>query len=282
MRLAVIKQRAVLLGSDGARDVSELTGGKFPFEMQRLLGRTAELRTFLDSDAGRETALRCAPQPVSQSDLECPVGRPRQVLAIGANYAAHASEMKIAQGSAPATFAKFPSCLAGPNDVVTLRSETVDYEAELVVVIGRGGFQIDVDAAWDAVAGLAVGQDLSDRELQWAAGGQFSLGKSSPGYGPIGPWITTLDEISTPDDLAIRCWVDGELRQDDRTSSMLRSVPEIISSVSAHVELFSGDVIFTGSPAGAGHARDPKVYLHPGQTLRTEIEGLGSLTTTLA
>jgi 2-keto-4-pentenoate hydratase/2-oxohepta-3-ene-1,7-dioic acid hydratase in catechol pathway len=209
--------------------------------------------------------------------LGCPVPRPRQVFAIGLNYRSHAEESGMAVPEVPATFTKFPASLAGPFDEVELVANTVDWEVELVVVIGRHADRVAVDAAWDHVAGVTVGQDLSDRALQFAAGMQFSLGKSRRGFGPMGPWVVTPDELADRDDLGLGCSVDGEVVQDARTSDLIFDVSQLIAELSAVLPLLPGDVVFTGTPSGVGMARQPPRALAPGQVLESWIESIGTI-----
>jgi 2-keto-4-pentenoate hydratase/2-oxohepta-3-ene-1,7-dioic acid hydratase in catechol pathway len=199
------------------------------------------------------------------------------VFAIGLNYRSHAEESGMAIPTVPATFTKFPASLAGPFDDIEIVGETVDWEVELVAVIGTRADRVEPADAWSHVAGLTVGQDISDRTLQFAAGAQFSLGKSRRGYGPMGPWLVTADEVNDPDDLALGCSVDGETVQDARTSDLIFSVPQLVAELSAVLPLLSGDVIFTGTPAGIGATRQPARFLQPGQTLETWIEGIGTI-----
>jgi 2-keto-4-pentenoate hydratase/2-oxohepta-3-ene-1,7-dioic acid hydratase in catechol pathway len=180
----------------------------------------------------------------------------------------------------PATFTKFPASLSGPFDEVELSGETVDWEVELVVVIGRKADRVSTDSAWDHVAGLTVGQDISDRTLQFAAAGQFSLGKSYRGYGPMGPWLVTVDEFANPDDLELGCRLNGEEVQRDRTSDLIFTVPQLISTLSGVLALLPGDVIFTGTPAGVGIVRQPPKFLAPGDVLESWIEGIGTIRNT--
>jgi 2-keto-4-pentenoate hydratase/2-oxohepta-3-ene-1,7-dioic acid hydratase in catechol pathway len=177
----------------------------------------------------------------------------------------------------PATFTKFPASLAGPFDDVEIVSTSVDWEVELVAVIGTRADRVAEADAWDHVAGLTVGQDISNRELQFAAGAQFSLGKSHRGFGPMGPWVVTLDEVPNPHDLELGCSVDGATVQDARTSDLIFGVPRLIAELSAVLPLLPGDVIFTGTPAGVGIARQPATFLAPGQVLETWIEGIGTI-----
>jgi len=178
----------------------------------------------------------------------------------------------------PMVFAKFPSCLAGPTADIALTSNRVDWEAELVVVIGKGGERIAAKDALKHVAGFCVGQDVSDRRQQFSdKPPQFSLGKSAKAYGPIGPSVVSLDSFSNPDDLAISCDLNGERVQASRTSQMIFPVPELIAFISKWCELAPGDLIFTGTPGGTGAVRDPRRYLQPGEVITTEIEGIGRI-----
>jgi 2,4-didehydro-3-deoxy-L-rhamnonate hydrolase len=215
--------------------------------------------------------------PLKEADLDCPVPAPRQVFAIGLNYRSHAEESGMAVPSVPATFTKFPASLSGPFDDIEIVGGTVDWEVELVAVIGTRADRVDEADAWLHVAGLTVGQDISDRTLQFAAGSQFSLGKSRRGYGPMGPWLVTPDEVPDPDDLGLGCAVDGEPVQDARTSDLIFGVPRLVAELSAVLPLLPGDVLFTGTPAGIGATREPPRFLQPGQRLESWIEGIGAI-----
>lgn len=177
----------------------------------------------------------------------------------------------------PAVFTKFPACLAGPFDDIEVVGDTTDWEVELVAVIGRRAERVASNDAWGHVAGLTIGQDVSDRTLQFAAAGQFSLGKSRRGYGPMGPWVVTPDELDNPDDLALGCSVDGEKMQDSRTSELIFAVPRLVAELSAVLALLPGDVIFTGTPSGVGIVRQPPRFLRAGQVLESWIEGIGTI-----
>ena len=183
----------------------------------------------------------------------------------------------MAVPAVPATFTKFPASLAGPFDDIEVVGDSVDWEVELVVVLGRRADRVAEADAWRHVAGLTVGQDISDRALQFAAGSQFSLGKSRRGYGPMGPWVVTPDEVEDPDDLALGCSVDGETVQDARTSDLIFSVPQLVAELSSVLPLLPGDVVFTGTPAGVGFTRQPPRTLRPGNVLETWIEGIGTI-----
>jgi 2-keto-4-pentenoate hydratase/2-oxohepta-3-ene-1,7-dioic acid hydratase in catechol pathway len=217
------------------------------------------------------------------AELGPPVPRPQQIFAIGVNYREHADEAGYPPDSLPVTFTKFPSSLTGPDALVQLPEGNVDWEVELVVVVGRGGHRIAREDAWNHVAGMTVGQDLSERIAQLeGTRPQFSLAKSHPGFSPTGPWVVTTDEFEDPSDLAISCALDGEVLQDSRTSNMIYDIPELIARLSAVVSLLPGDLIFTGTPSGIGNARTPKRFLHAGETLVSSIEGIGAITTRFA
>ena len=163
-----------------------------------------------------------------------------------------------------------------------LPSGSVDYEIELVAVIGRFTERVRASAAWRHVAGLMIGQDLSDRVVQMRPPApQFSLGKSFPGFGPTGPWLVSPDEFDDPDDLALTCKLNGEVVQASRTSDLIFSVGEIIERVSAITPMLPGDLVFTGTPAGVGIGRTPPLFLAADDVLESTIEGIGTIVTTL-
>jgi 2,4-diketo-3-deoxy-L-fuconate hydrolase len=270
MKLANLDGRLVLVLADGVADVATASDGRFgPDPMSAF----EDWRAF----AGWAAGVAGSTGPLDESRLGCPVPRPRQVFAIGLNYRSHAEESGMAVPEVPATFTKFPASLGGPFDEIEVAGDAVDWEVELVVVIGPEADRVAEADAWAHIAGLTVGQDVSDRTLQFAAGMQFSLGKSRRGYGPMGPWLVTPDEVPDPDDLALGCSVDGETVQDARTSDLIFSVPRLVAELSAVLPLLPGDVIFTGTPAGVGMARRPPRALQPGQVLESWIEGIGTI-----
>lgn len=221
-----------------------------------------------------------AGDPFDVDALQSPVPAPRQILAIGLNYRAHAAESGYAvPAGEPPVFTKFGSCITGPRGDITLPTGGhTDWEVELVAVIGRYASGVSEQDALSYVAGYAVGQDISERTLQMAATPpQFSLGKSLPGFGPIGPWLTTLDEFEDPNDLELGCAIDGEQVQLARTRDLIFSVPALVAKLSATLPLLPGDVIFTGTPSGVGLGRTPQRWLQPGEELLSHIEGIGEL-----
>jgi 2-keto-4-pentenoate hydratase/2-oxohepta-3-ene-1,7-dioic acid hydratase in catechol pathway len=206
------------------------------------------------------------------------VTRPQQVFAVGLNYRHHAAEMHLALPKVPMIFTKFVSSLCGPNDELPVPSETTDFEAELVVVVGQTARDVSVKDALTLVAGYCVGQDFSERSLQMqGAPAQFSLGKSFRNFTPIGPWLTTVDEIVDPNNLGIRCAVNGSEFQSANTSDMVFSVAELVAYLTSVIELRTGDVIFTGSPHGVGQGQTPPVFLRPGDRIVTSIDHLGRI-----
>jgi 2-keto-4-pentenoate hydratase/2-oxohepta-3-ene-1,7-dioic acid hydratase in catechol pathway len=270
VKIANSNGRAVLVLGDEIADIAEASDGRFGPDP---MGIYEDWAGFVDF-ARRVTT---GTGPLVESDLGNPVPAPRQVFAIGLNYRSHAEESGMAVPAVPATFTKFPAALTGPFDDVELAGDTVDWEVELVAVIGTRADHVAEADAWSHVAGLAVGQDISDRTLQFAAGSQFSLGKSRRGYGPIGPWVVTIDEVPNPDDLVLGCSLDGETVQDARTSDLIFSVPQLVAELSTVLSLLPGDVIFTGTPAGVGFTRKPSRFLAPGQMLESWIEGVGTI-----
>jgi 2,4-diketo-3-deoxy-L-fuconate hydrolase len=276
MKLANHGGRATVLtetSTTGARgiDVAGASDGTFGPDVQSLFDDWSGFRRFaasLDATAG---------EPIELSKLGSPVPTPRQVFGIGLNYRAHAEESGMAVPTIPATFTKFPASLTGPFDDVELAGPTVDWEVELVAVIGTLADRVSAADGWSHVAGVTVGQDVSERTVQFAAGNQFSLGKSYRGFGPMGPWLVTIDELADPDDLALGCSIDGVTVQDARTSDLIFSVPQLVAELSAVLPLLPGDVIFTGTPAGVGVTSKPPRFLQAGEVVESWIEGIGTI-----
>jgi 2,4-diketo-3-deoxy-L-fuconate hydrolase len=271
VKLANIGGRAALVLGDEIADVATISDGRFGPDPMGLYDDW-------DAFTGFAATVTSSTAPLEMATLGNPVPRPRQVFAIGLNYRSHAEESGMAVPDVPATFTKFPSSLSGPFDDVEIHNGTIDWEVELVAVIGGYVDRVAEADGWNHIAGLTIGQDISDRTLQFAAGSQFSLGKSRRGYGPIGPWLVTPDEVPNRDDLALGCSVDGDVVQDARTSDLIFSIPRLVAELSAICPLLPGDVIFTGTPAGVGVTSQPPRFLRPGSTLVTWIEGIGEIT----
>lgn len=267
MRLANLDGRPVVLLGDGAVDV-----GEFGTDVRELLCRWPEFTAWaaqLSADAA---------VPYDRARLGPPVPRPTQVFAVALNYAPHAAEANYRPPEAPLVFTKFPTCVTGPDTVVELPGDRVDWEVELVAVIGRRAHRVAAAEAWSHIAGLTAGQDLSERRVQTlGTPPQFSLGKSYPGFGPIGPVLVTPDEFADPDDLELIGALNGSTVQRARTSDMIFSVPALVAWISAVCPLLPGDLIFTGTPAGVGNRMDPPRYLVPGDVLESHIEGIGTI-----
>jgi len=272
MKLANVDGRAALVVDGGVLDVADASGGRFGPDPATLYDDWDAFRSWVDS-AGVSGDAR----PLDQSRLGAPSPRPRQVFGIGLNYKSHAAESGMELPAIPAVFTQFPASLGGPFDPIELSGGMVDWEVELVVVIGRRADRVPEAEGWSHVAGLCVGQDVSDRAVQFAAGAQFSLGKSYRSYGPTGPWLVTPDELDDPDDLALGCSLDGETLQDDRTSGLVFGVARLIAELSAVVPLLPGDLVFTGTPAGVGFTRTPSRFLQAGEVLESWIEGIGTI-----
>jgi 2-keto-4-pentenoate hydratase/2-oxohepta-3-ene-1,7-dioic acid hydratase in catechol pathway len=207
------------------------------------------------------------------------IERPGKIICVGLNYRDHAEETGAELPKAPLLFAKWGNTLIGHGEAIVLPPESaeVDYEAELGVVIGTGGRHIAEADALDHVRGYICVNDVSARDLQFADG-QWTRGKSPDTFCPVGPRLVPREEIADPQALAIRCVLNGEVMQDSTTANMIFSVAEIISYVSRTVTLDPGDLIATGTPAGVGVFRDPKVLLKDGDEVTVEVEGLGALT----
>jgi 2-keto-4-pentenoate hydratase/2-oxohepta-3-ene-1,7-dioic acid hydratase in catechol pathway len=218
------------------------------------------------------------PIPLNNARLLPPLPRPGKILAIGMNYADHVRETGAAIPSRQIWFCKQPTAANGPFDPILLPkvSTKVDYEAELVVVIGKGGRHLSRAEAPGAVFGYCAGNDVSARDWQMATS-QWMLGKSFDSHAPFGPWITTADDVPDPHSLGIRCFVNGNKRQDSNTSNLVFDIWDQIAHVSEVMTLEPGDLIFTGTPGGVGLGMDPQVYLKDGDVVRVEIDKLGAI-----
>ncbi|GAA2636369.1 fumarylacetoacetate hydrolase family protein [Actinomadura fulvescens] len=274
MRIANLAGRAVLVDGGLAVDVETASGGRFGSDPQAVYREWEAFRewaTAADLPAG--TAFEVAA-------LGAPVPAPRQVFAIGLNYRDHAAEsgFEVPEGLPP-VFTKFVTSITGPVTEVTLPpGGHTDWEVELVAVIGKAARNVAEEDAWGHVAGLTVGQDISERVSQLAGPvPQFSLGKSFPGFAPTGPWVVTPDEFADPADLELKSAINGEEVQKGRTRDLIFSVPALVARLSAVLPLLPGDLVFTGTPAGVGLGRTPQRWLTAGDELVSQIEGIGEL-----
>jgi 2,4-didehydro-3-deoxy-L-rhamnonate hydrolase len=273
MRLAAVDDRAAVVVGDLAHDVAAASGGAFGPSLPAIFD------AWEDFTGWHASAELSGGVPLDRAALGAPSPHPRQVFGIGLNYREHAREADLPLPDVPLVFTKFASCITGPSGTISLPTESVDWEVELAVVIGRRAHRVGLDAAWNHVAGLTGAQDLSARDVQMrpAATPQFSLGKSFPGFGPLGPVLVTPDEFADRDDVAVSCSVNDEVVQDSSTADMVFTVSELIVYLSAILPLLPGDVILTGTPAGVGMGRKPQRYLVPGDVLVTEVAGIGRL-----
>ena len=218
-------------------------------------------------------------EPLNNRRIGTPVARPTKIICIGMNYRKHAEETGAEIPTEPVIFMKTPDCAVGPYDDIEIPpgSTKTDYEVEMAIVIGQQlRYATSHDQAMAAVLGYTVSQDLSEREWQFERGGQFDKGKGFPTFNPCGPWIETSADFD-PQNQQLSCVVDGEVRQDSRTSDMMFPVSEIVRYVSQCMELFPGDIINTGTPAGVGAGMTPPGFLSLGQTVTTTISGIGTI-----
>ena len=275
-RYANIHGRSALVSLDGTHfaDLATVSANQFDAHPMAAFSRWNDLRQFattLSADVFNTS--------LDPAALGAPSPQPWQVFGIGLNYRTHAEESDMPIPASPLTFTKYTSSISGPHDDITLGGDSVDWEVELVAVIGNGGRNIPVADAWNAVAGLGVGQDISDRTLQFTTQPpQFSLGKSRQGYSPFGPWLVDAQDLANRDRLHMSMTLNGETVQDTLTDDLIFDVPAIISYLSTIVELLPGDVIYTGTPGGVGMSHKPPRFLRPGDVITSTIEGIGSTT----
>ena len=220
-----------------------------------------------------------APFDIAGLRIGSPVARPTKLICIGLNYARHAAESGMTPPPEPVVFMKAPDCLIGPNDEIAVppNSTATDYEVELSIVIGKRALYLKSESeARSHILGYSISQDVSERHWQIERAGQWVKGKSFPTFNPMGPVIVTGDEFN-PDDVRLYCSVDGEKRQDSRTSDLIFGIDHIVWYLSQFMELFPGDIINTGTPEGVGMGFKPTKYLQRGQKVVTGIEGIGEM-----
>ena len=294
IKLAAALAVSMLLAFSGALNAVELKllrYGPLGEEKPGLLdaqGRIHDLSAHID-DLGPASLSDAALEEIAQIPLsELPIveGNPRigvpvtgtgKIIAIGFNYVNHAAEMAVELPTEPLVFMKATSALTGPFDNVIQprNAKKLDYESELVVVIGRRAQYLSEDEVFDYIAGYTVGHDVSERAFQRERGGQFTKGKSADTFAPVGPYLVTRDHIEGVQNLSIWSEVNGEMRQQGNTTDMVFGVKEIVSHLSQFMTLYPGDLIFTGTPAGVGDGMVPPSYLQPGDVVRVGVEGLG-------
>lgn len=277
MRVANVNGRAVVvLSASTALDLAGASCGRFDSDPQGVYDHWHDIEAWWSAQpdpADLPGFLEYDP-----ADVGIPAPRPRQIFCLGANYGNHAAEAGFDPPESPVIFTKFPSCLTGPSAPVPLPSRYVDWEVELVVVMGRTARNVAAHDGWEHVAGVTVGQDLSERVLQRQGPlPQLSMAKSLPGFGPIGPAVVSVSELADPDDLGLGCAVNGEQMQASRTSDLIFDVPTLVAYVSSLCTMYPGDLIFTGTPEGVGATRRPPRFLQPGDVLDTWVDGVGRL-----
>jgi 2-keto-4-pentenoate hydratase/2-oxohepta-3-ene-1,7-dioic acid hydratase in catechol pathway len=268
-RFASLNGRAQLVVGDTPHlvDLAEASGGKFDSDPIKAFARWDEVREFA-------RPVTSGGIPCDVNALDAPSPWPLQVFGIGLNYRKHAEETGAQIPTTPLTFTKFPTSIGGPNTDVPIVGNAVDWVVELVVVISTGGRDIAEADAWNHVAGVCIGQDISDRALQMATmPPQFNLGKSRKNYSPFGPWLVDTKDVENPDRLEVVCTLNGKQVQREFTDDLIFNVPQIISYLSGIVQLVPGDVIFTGTPGGVGVAQKPPVFLKAGDVLESTLTG---------
>ena len=262
--------RAIFIKDDKYYDVNTISNGDISSNSLKALSNTEKLSQLYINLNDYEPSGN-----LSDINLDPPI-IPTNVFAVGLNYKKHAEESNLEIPPFPMIFTKHSTCISGPKSDICMKSDMVDYEAELVFVIGKGGKDINKEVAWDHVAGLCVGQDISDRPVQFhATPPQFNLGKSFDTFGPIGPYLVSTDLFDNKESLKLQCWVNDELRQETLTNDLIFDIPYLISYISEFITLNTGDVIFTGTPEGVGATQGK--FLKDGDILKTTIEGIGTL-----
>jgi 2,4-diketo-3-deoxy-L-fuconate hydrolase len=252
-------------------DLAALSGDSSLADPMQAIARHSELHALYS-----QLSTRSPDGPIDPSLLGPPSPRPQKIFGIGLNYLSHAAESGAPLPPAPLTFTKFPSCLSGATSDVALSGDQVDWEVEIVVVVGDKCRNVSVADAWSHVAGLTLGQDISDRVLQSTGKpAQFCLAKSFDTYGPTGPAIVSVDSFADPDDIELWCDVSGQRMQHARTRDLIFTIPRLVAYLSSVCTLLPGDLIFTGTPDGVGRARGR--YLRAGDEIVSGAHGIGQL-----
>lgn len=275
-----------MLDDDNILDLNRASGGALPTSMIALLemggAGIQQAGSFLEAarsaaKAGASATGLIVGRSLPGVRLEAPIPRPGKALAIGLNYRDHAEESGQVLPTYPVVFSKVSTCITGPDMPVHKphASDSVDWEAELVFIIGTKGRHIKAADAMDYVAGYMCGNDVSVRDWQFH-NPTWMIGKGFDTHGPTGPWIVTKDEVD-PSGLGIRCFVNGEQVQSSNTKYLIFGIPALMEYLSTAFTLEPGDIVFTGTPAGVGVSRKPPVFLKPGDVMRVEIDGLGVL-----
>ena len=268
---ANINNRSALVQGEAFFDLSTITNGVVSSDPMKAIQNSDLLHHYATQlDDYESSGL------IAEANVSAPIPQPRNSFGVGLNYQLHVEEAASKTPNTPMVFTKFPSSICGPTDAVIMRSDECDYEGELLVVIGKDGKDIPDEEAWSYVLGLSVGQDFSDRGIQYKdQPAQFNLGKSFDTFGPTGPYLVSTDSFADPNDLQIVTTVNGEVRQNDRTSNMIFDIPTLISYISSITSLAAGDIIFSGTPEGVGFRNGS--FLKDGDIVETTIEGIGTM-----
>ena len=268
---ANINNRSALVQGEAFFDLSTITNGAVSSDPMKAIQNSDLLHHYATQlDDYESSGL------IAEANVSAPIPQPRNSFGVGLNYQLHVEEAASKTPNTPMVFTKFPSSICGPTDAVIMRSDECDYEGELLVVIGKDGKDIPDEEAWSHVLGLSVGQDFSDRGIQYKdQPAQFNLGKSFDTFGPTGPYLVSTNSFADPNDLQIVTTVNGEVRQNDRTSNMIFDIPTLISYISSITSLAAGDIIFSGTPEGVGFRNGS--FLKDGDIVETTIEGIGTM-----
>ena len=268
---ANINDRSALVQGEAFFDLAIITNGAVSSDPMKAIQNSDLLHHYATQlDDYESSGL------IAEANVCAPIPRLRNSFGVGLNYQLHVEEAASKTPNTPMVFTKFPSCISGPTDDVIMRSDECDYEGELLVVIGKDGKDIAKEEAWSHILGLSVGQDFSDRGVQYKDHpAQFNLGKSFDTFGPTGPHLVSTDSFADPNDLEIVTTVNGDVRQRDRTSNMIFDIPTLISYISSITSLAVGDIIFSGTPEGVGFRNGS--FLKDGDIVETTIEGIGTM-----
>ena len=268
---ANINNRSALVQGEAFFDLSTITNGDVSSDPMKAIQNSDLLHHYATQlDDYESSGL------IAEANVSAPIPQPRNSFGVGLNYQLHVEEAASKTPNTPMVFTKFPSSICGPTDDVIMRSDECDYEGELLVVIGKDGKDIPNEEAWSHVLGLSIGQDFSDRGIQYKdQPAQFNLGKSFDTFGPTGPYLVSTDSFADPNDLQIVTTVNGEVRQNDRTSNMIFDIPTLISYISSITSLAAGDIILSGTPEGVGFRNGS--FLKDGDIVETAIEGIGTM-----
>jgi 2-keto-4-pentenoate hydratase/2-oxohepta-3-ene-1,7-dioic acid hydratase in catechol pathway len=273
LRILNLDGRLSLAVGDGAVDVETASHGMFTADVMSVYERWEEFLEWARAYPGEPD------RGLADAVIGPPVPRPPQVFAIGLNYRDHAAEAGLELPDRPMVFTKFPASVTGPYGEIALPSDAVDFEVELVAVVGKRARNVTAADGWSHVAGLTAGQDLSEREVQLAGPPpqQYNLGKSFEGFAPIGPALVTPDEFDDPDDIELGCLLSGVQMQKGRTRDFVFTIPQLVAHLSGILPLLPGDLIFTGTPSGVGWLREPRRTIAPGEELITHVAGVGEM-----